>query len=82
MSDLIFQDIVWGAAYEVQDELLDKGSALNVREKTYQERKEETVYTNDGKVLPEKALVFLGNKLGVFGLKPMLVRVKYEWLNY
>lgn len=52
------QDVVWGAAYEVSDDLLAAGSALNVREKTYQERREETVHYNNGQTL--QALVFLG----------------------
>lgn len=56
----LYQDVVWGAAYEVEDSLLDEGSALNTREKTYQERRQETVYTFDGEELSQTALVFLG----------------------
>lgn len=54
------QDVVWGVVYEVDDRLLEAGSALNIREKTYQERREETVYAADGVTLTEKAVVFVG----------------------
>ncbi|XP_047738804.1 putative glutathione-specific gamma-glutamylcyclotransferase 2 isoform X1 [Hyalella azteca] len=51
-------DIVWGVAYEVSDELLSEGSSLNIREKSYQERRQETVYAADGASF--SALVFIG----------------------
>lgn len=65
-----FQDVVWGAAYEVEDSLLEAGSALNIREKTYQERREEIVYTADGLPLPEKAVVFVGTNQEQLRLGP------------
>ena len=45
------QDVVWGAAYEVDDKLLAEGSALNTREKSYQERRQEIVYTKGSTII-------------------------------
>ncbi|KAF2355172.1 Glutathione-specific gamma-glutamylcyclotransferase [Trinorchestia longiramus] len=61
-------DIVWGAAYEVADSILEKGGALDVREKTYQERRTETVYTVDGDTLC--AVVFYGTNQDNLRLGP------------
>ena len=60
LSIFFQQDIVWGAAYEINDSLLDESSALNVREKSYQERCELVIYNKNNEPLPEPALVFIG----------------------
>jgi len=53
-------EVVWGAAYEVADDVLAEGSALNVRERTYGRHSREDVFTADGVKMAEQAFVFVG----------------------